>query len=87
MPAKTTLPKEGNPNNRLKTIKVNGKQIEGYASSNFNYKMTVENEVSSIKLEATTINSGATVKGTGTISLKEGENTLLILMSKIIIVR
>ncbi len=76
MPAKTTLPKEGNPNNRLKTIKVNGKQIEGYASSNFNYKMTVENEVSSIKLEATTINSGATVKGTGTISLKEGENTI-----------
>lgn len=76
MPESTSLPASGNPNNRLKTIKVNGTKIDGYASSTFNYKMTVENEVSSIKVEATTINSGATVTGTGTISLKEGENTI-----------
>lgn len=76
MPASTSLPPTGNPNNRLKTIKVDGKAIDGYSSSNFNYKLAVANEVSTIKVEATTINSGATVTGTGTISLKEGENAI-----------
>lgn len=74
MPASTSLPTQGNPNNRLKTINIDDKKIDGYSSSNFNYNITVPTETDKIKLTATTINSAATVSGTGTISLNEGEN-------------
>ncbi len=74
MPESTSMPAQGNPNNRLKSIAVDGKTINGYSSSTFNYKLTVPTETSSVKVTATTINSAATVSGTGTISLKEGEN-------------
>ncbi len=74
MPASTSMPAQGNPNNRLKSITIDGKSINGYSSSTFSYKLTVPTETSSVKITATTINSAATVSGTGTVSLKEGEN-------------
>ncbi len=76
MPEATTMPKQGNPNNRLKTINIDDKKIDSYDSSKFEYKLTVPSEKDSIKITATTINSAATVNGTGTISLKEGDNKI-----------
>lgn len=76
MPESTSMPAKGNPNNRLKTITIDDKKISGYSSSTFNYKMTVPTDTDKIKVNATTINSAATVSGTGTINLKEGENKI-----------
>lgn len=76
MPEKTTLPPTGNPNNHLKTITIDGKKLEGFTSSNMNYKMTVDYTTTEVKVTATTINSAATVTGTGTISLQVGENPI-----------
>lgn len=74
MPTSTSMPAKGNPNNRLKAINIDDKKIDNYASSTFEYKITVPTEKDTIKLTASTINSAATVTGTGTIALKEGEN-------------
>lgn len=74
MPEYTALPAKGNPNNRLKDISIDGVTIEGFESSEFEYKVYVENTTKSINLTATTINSNAKVTGTGTIELVEGEN-------------
>ena len=78
MPEKTSLPPTGNPNNRLKNIQIDGKNIEGFSSSTWNYKIYVDYPTESIKLTAKTINSGATVTGTGTISLQVGDNVLTL---------
>ena len=78
MPEYTVLPAKGNPNNRLKALKIDGTTINGFESSEFEYEVYVENSVSSINLSATKINSAATVSGTGTKKLEVGENKLVI---------
>jgi len=74
MPESTSLPSQGNPNNRLKNIKIDDVVIDGFESDEMSYTVYVENDKSSIKLTAATINSNAKVKGVGTIELNEGEN-------------
>ena len=78
MPEFTALPAKGNPNNRLKSISINDTVIDGFESSEFEYKIYVENSSDTINLTAATINSKAKVTGTGTKNLEVGENTITL---------
>ena len=78
MPEETTLPNTGNPNNRLKSISVNDKVIDGFEVSQFEYKVYVEHDVEQITLAAQKINNNAQVSGTGVKELVVGENNLEI---------
>ena len=71
---KVNAPMNKNPNSYLKTIKINGNDINNFVYDTQNYYLEVEASVSSINIEASTINSKASVKGTGTMSLVPGEN-------------
>ena len=76
MPEHTELPNKGNPNNRLKEIKIDDVAIDGYESSTFEYTLYVDGTKDNINLTATTINANATVEGTGAIELVTGENII-----------
>ncbi len=76
MPEKTSLPSKGNPNNLLKEIAIDGTKVEGFSSSNTSYKVYVDYGVEKVKVTAKTINSAATVTGTGETSLEVGDNTI-----------
>ena len=71
---KVSAPIDKNPNSYLKTIKIEGKQIDGFSYNNLNYRLEVEATTGSINIEASTINSKASVKGTGLVNLVPGEN-------------
>ena len=72
---KVSAPIDKNPNSYLKTIKIDGKEVEGFAYNNLNYRFEVEAITNKINIEASTINSKASVKGIGTMNLVPGENT------------
>lgn len=75
MPESTTLPKLGNPNNWLKSLKVNGSLVNNFDSDTLEYTVNVAYS-ETIKIEAESVNSKATVKGTGTLNLT-GDTTIL----------
>lgn len=70
---------DGNPNNKL-----SGLSVEGFAMTpTFNrdtleYNLIVDSGVSNINVYATSLNSSATVKGTGTIALSNGNNDIKV---------
>lgn len=70
---------KGNNDYYLKSLKISGYSLlpsfDRYTSS---YKMTVAKNVSSIKVTAAAHDRGATVMGTGNISLQTGANTVRI---------
>lgn len=72
---KVSAPIDKNPNSYLKTIKINGNVIDNFAYNNLNYRLEVEANVNTANIEASTINSKASVTGIGTMSLVPGENT------------
>ena len=82
MPTSTSMPSKGNPNNYLKTLTIsqNGgtaKTVTGFAQTTANianYEMHVENSVTTAAIAATTINSSASVAGTGNKNLSVGNN-------------
>lgn len=74
MPASTSLPTTGNPNNRLKSIAINGEAIKDYESDKFSYTIYVDNEIATANISAIKINSGATISGDGVKALAVGEN-------------
>ncbi len=70
-----------NPNNWLKTLKIDGYDIDFDGGKTSGYKLTVPKTVDSVKISATTVNSKATVKGTGTINLNGGTNLVDIVVT------
>ena len=75
---KVSSPSNKNPNSYLKNIKINGESIDNFMYNNFDYQIEVSPGTNSVKIEATTINNGASVKGTGSIQLKPGENKKIL---------
>ncbi len=63
IPASTALPKLGNPNNYLKTLKVNGTGVTNFDGAKTSYKVNVPYNVNEVKIEATTVNSNAKISG------------------------
>lgn len=75
---KVETPSNKNPNSYLKIIKVNGKEVDGFAYDKLNYNIEADTGVSSVKIEATSINNKASINGLGTIKLENGDNKISI---------
>ena len=81
IPNETTLPKQGNPNNWLKTLTVNNTSVTNFDSEETNYKVTVTGDTTTITIGATTINANAKINGTGKITLTENTTTANIIVT------
>lgn len=70
----------GNPNNWLKSLSVDGYSLTPSFAVNATtaYSLIVPESVESINLSASTVNSKATISGTGTINLALGTNRVTI---------
>ncbi len=70
---------DGNPNNKLSSISVDGYTITPTFSMDTNdYSLIVDNAVTSVYVSASAIDSNAVVSGKGTVNLNVGVNTLTI---------
>lgn len=66
-------------NNDLKTLTVNGYELTpAFYKDTKEYTVELENEVTSIKVEATKADSKASISGTGEYSVSEGDNKITI---------
>lgn len=74
-------PSNLSPNSYLKSIKVDNEEIEGFSYDKFDYSMEVSSDVSSVDVSVSTVNSGASVLGNGTITLEEGENKIELVVT------
>lgn len=80
------LPSMGNPNNYLKSLKINDSTVTGFDGGVTSYDVYVSSSTSSIKLSASTVNSGSKISGnisgtgsaTGNININEGKNTITV---------
>lgn len=81
MPSETTLPTSGNPNNHLNNIKVNGTTITNFAHDTYNYTYYIADTIPSVTIEATAINSNATITGTGVIGISESNTPVSIIVT------
>ena len=73
---KSSLPPTGNPNYYLKTLTVNGKNVDNFYHDTVNYTVYVSGTYAEINAAA--INGNAVVEGIGKIPLKEKETKHVI---------
>ncbi len=75
-------PKEGSPNNLLKSLSVTGYSLTPsfrIESSNSTYSLIIDANISSVKVNAAAVSTGAAITGSvGTVALSSGKNTLTI---------
>jgi len=69
MPTTTSLPNTGNPNNYLKSLSINGSSVSSFDGGVTNYNYYVKSGVNSVTINAETVNSNASISGTGYVSL------------------
>lgn len=81
IPETTSLPKTGNPNNWLKTLKVNNTSVTNFDAAETKYTVNVPAGTKSVAIAATTINSNAKTSGTGTITLTENTTKIDIVVT------
>lgn len=84
MPAEACkLPVSSNasPNNWLSSLKIDNYDIKFDAGKTSGYELEVGGAISSVNISATTVNSKAKVEGVGTVALKEGNNTINIVVT------
>lgn len=84
MPAKACEPpvkSNANPNNWLSALTINDYDFEFDSGKTSGYSIEVEASVSSVNVGATTVNSKATVSGTGTVALNEGDNIINVVVT------
>ena len=78
MPDGNTVPiGTGSPNNRLKSITVNGKALSGVDSNNIG-DLIVGADITEAVISAVPCSSSAGITGTGTLKLKDGNNTVTL---------
>lgn len=75
--SKVSAPENKNPNSYLKDIKVNNTSLEDFKYDKLNYNLEVTSE-DKVSISATSINSGASIKGTGDIKLETGDNKIIL---------
>lgn len=71
-----SLPNVGNPNNHLKSLKINGNEVKGFAHDVFTYTQYVSTGASHVNISAEVINSNAKANGVGDIELLQNENII-----------
>lgn len=72
----TTLPNQGNPNNYLSSLAVNGSYLFETATTNTEFDLNLDINTTSIDITATKVFAGAIINGTGSISL-QGESQII----------
>ena len=80
MPESTTLPTgDGNPNNKLKSLSVDGYIITPtFNMDTESYSLIVDGSSDNVNINAVTIDSGAKVSGAGNVALNVGSNDISI---------
>ncbi|MDO5775822.1 MAG: cadherin-like beta sandwich domain-containing protein, partial [Eubacteriales bacterium] len=80
MPESTTLPTgDGNPNNKLKSLSVDGYIITPtFNMDTESYSLIVDGSSANVNINAVTIDSGAKVSGAGNVALNVGSNDISI---------
>ena len=74
-----TLPKSGNPNNWMKSLKIEGYQMTpAFNAEKTQYSLTVEKDVSTVKITGEAVAATSKVTGTGTVKLEYGTNSVKI---------
>ena len=76
MPTETKLPNVGNPNNYLSSLSVNGSYLFESASTKTDFNLNLDANTTSVTIDATKVYSGASVGGTGSVSLN-GEKQVI----------
>ena len=70
---------DGNPNNKLSGLSVDGfVMTPSFDRDTLEYNLIVDSGVTSIKVEASALNSDSNVSGTGTIALQNGNNDIKV---------
>lgn len=73
------LPNNGNPNNWLKSLSVDGYNLTpSFSGANTEYSLIVGPEVSSVQISAGAVASTSGIQGTGTVNLNYGENAIKV---------
>ena len=78
IPDSTKLDNKGNPNNYLKSLKVNDKYLFESATHDTTFDMELEESVTSLKISATAVNSKSIISGTGSISLNSAKQSIVV---------
>ena len=81
MPNETKLPNIGNPNNYLSSLAVNGNYLFETATTETEFKMNLDGSTTSIDISATKVFSGASISGTGSVSLKSDNDVIPIVVT------
>ena len=82
MPESTTLPAgDGNPNNKLKSLSVDGYTITPtFSMDTPDYSLIVDGSSAYVNINAIPIDSGASVSGAGSVGLNVGSNDISIVV-------
>ncbi len=78
---KPPVKSNASPNNWLSSLKIDDYNINFDAGKTSGYSLEVGGAVSSVNISATTVNAKATVSGIGNVALKEGNNTIDIVVT------
>ena len=81
MPESTSLPKLGSPNNYLKTLTVDGSNVSSFDGAKTEYIYTVAEGTDSVYIDATKVNSNASVRGIGNITLDSDNKQIPIVVT------
>lgn len=80
MPDKTTLPDQGNPNNYLQSLAVNGEYLFKEATNQTNFSLNLDNSTKNVEISATKLNSHQTISGVGTVALNNNINEIEVVV-------
>jgi len=69
MPSEISLPHRGNPNNYLKSLKLNGQSVSGFNPEKYSYEITVNG--GKVTLDGDPFANTASISGLGEVVLKE----------------
>lgn len=69
MPASTSLPATGNPNNYLKSLSINNSNVPSFDGGVTNYNYYVPSNTTSVTIKATAVNNNASISGAGYVSI------------------
>ena len=81
MPEETSLPPEGNPNNYLNSLSVNGTGVTDFDGAKTNYTYTVSGAATEAYVAYTKVKSEAKVTGTGNITLTGNKTKVEIVVT------
>lgn len=78
IPSSTKLDDPGNPNNFLSSLKVNDTVIFDSATYDTTFDIELDENVTSVSIDATKVNENASIKGLGSVTLSGASQSIVI---------